>query len=165
MTSCWANIRSISARSKRRPRRWGRQRLAAVAADGSVGFQGQRRRGQKAHSLRQFPADPNLLAIAQSVKSDYRQGKVVEGVIGSADVEQRAGPYSLFPRPLPDVGRRDGDRLRRADRRRIQGAVCRHSRVVQQHHQPRQVRSGKPGWHADYVYQVVKAYIANLKKH
>lgn len=86
MTSCWANIRSISARSKRRPRRWGRQRLAAVAADGSVGFQGQRRRGQKAHSLRQFPADPNLLAIAQSVKSDYRQGKVVEGVIGSADV-------------------------------------------------------------------------------
>lgn len=59
-------------------RQW--QPMDLLASKGSAG------EDKKAHSLRQFPADPNLLAIAQSVKSDYRQGKVVEGVIGSADV-------------------------------------------------------------------------------
>lgn len=33
-----------------------------------------------------FDADPKLLAAANAIKATYKQGKVVEGVIGSADV-------------------------------------------------------------------------------
>ena len=57
----------------------GKQRLAAVAADGSVGFQRAAPARTKGAQPASVSADPNLLAIAQSVKSDYRQGKVVEG--------------------------------------------------------------------------------------
>lgn len=51
-----------------------------LASKGSAG------EDKNPHTIRQFPADAKLLAIAESVKGSYAQGKVVEGVIGSADV-------------------------------------------------------------------------------
>jgi adenosylhomocysteine nucleosidase len=40
----------------------------------------------RARTMRRFPGDPRLLAAAVSVKSLYRRGQVVEGVIGSSEV-------------------------------------------------------------------------------
>lgn len=40
---------------------------------------------EESRSLR-FEADPKLLVAANAIKSSYKQGNVVEGVIGSADV-------------------------------------------------------------------------------
>lgn len=59
-------------------RQW--QPMDLLASKGSAGEDKNR------HTIRQFPADAKLLAVAESVKSSYAQGKVVEGVIGSADV-------------------------------------------------------------------------------
>ena len=39
-----------------------------------------------AHRMRRFSGDPGLLAAARSVSGRYQKGRVVEGVIGSADV-------------------------------------------------------------------------------
>ena len=40
----------------------------------------------EAHRMRQFSGDEGLLAAARSVSAAYQKGRVVEGVIGSADV-------------------------------------------------------------------------------
>jgi adenosylhomocysteine nucleosidase len=39
-----------------------------------------------AHRIRRFPGDVALLAAARSVRGNYQKGRVVEGVIGSAEV-------------------------------------------------------------------------------
>src|SRR6185436_13367137 len=39
-----------------------------------------------AHRMRRFPGDQQLLAAAKSVSGRYQKGRVVEGIIGSADV-------------------------------------------------------------------------------
>jgi adenosylhomocysteine nucleosidase len=39
-----------------------------------------------AHRMRRFSGDEGLLAAARSVSGNYRKGRVVDGVIGSADV-------------------------------------------------------------------------------
>lgn len=59
-------------------RQW--QPMDLLASKGSAG------EDKNPHTIRQFPADAKLLAVAESVKGSYAQGKVVEGVIGSADV-------------------------------------------------------------------------------
>lgn len=59
-------------------RQW--QPMDLLASKGSAG------EDKNPHTIRQFPADAKLLAVAESVKDSYAQGKVVEGVIGSADV-------------------------------------------------------------------------------
>ncbi|CAI2785573.1 5'-methylthioadenosine/S-adenosylhomocysteine nucleosidase [Serratia grimesii] len=59
-------------------RQW--QPMDLLASKGSAG------EDKNAHTIRQFPADAKLLALAEGVKGSYTQGKVVEGVIGSADV-------------------------------------------------------------------------------
>lgn len=51
-----------------------------LASKGSAG------EDKNPHTIRKFPADPQLLAIAESVKDSYSKGKVVEGVISSADL-------------------------------------------------------------------------------
>jgi adenosylhomocysteine nucleosidase len=51
-----------------------------LASKGSAG------EDKNPHTIRKFPADPQLLSIAESVKESYSKGKVVEGVIGSADL-------------------------------------------------------------------------------
>jgi adenosylhomocysteine nucleosidase len=38
------------------------------------------------HTMRRFQGDPQLLAAAESVKSLYHKGRVVEGVIGSGEI-------------------------------------------------------------------------------
>jgi adenosylhomocysteine nucleosidase len=59
-------------------RQW--QPMDLLASKGSAG------EDKNTHTIRQFPADAKLLAVAEGVKGSYTQGKVVEGVIGSADV-------------------------------------------------------------------------------
>lgn len=51
-----------------------------LASKGSAG------EDKNAHSIRQFAADPLLLKAAEQAMPKYKNGKVVEGVIGSADV-------------------------------------------------------------------------------
>ncbi len=54
--------------------------LDLLASEGSAGMD------PNARTRRRFRADPELLAAAESVKSTYQKGRVVEGVIGSSDV-------------------------------------------------------------------------------
>lgn len=54
--------------------------LDLLASEGSAGMD------PNARTLRRFRADPELLAVAERVKSTYQRGRVVEGVIGSSDV-------------------------------------------------------------------------------
>jgi adenosylhomocysteine nucleosidase len=54
--------------------------LDLTRSDGSAGNDPQARR------MRRFKGDERLLAAAVSVKDRYRKGRVVEGVIGSADL-------------------------------------------------------------------------------
>ncbi|PKH26404.1 5'-methylthioadenosine nucleosidase [Enterobacterales bacterium CwR94] len=51
-----------------------------LASKGSAG------EDKNAHSIRQFAADPQLLKAADQAVAGYQKGKVVSGVIGSADV-------------------------------------------------------------------------------
>jgi adenosylhomocysteine nucleosidase len=51
-----------------------------MASEGSAG------EDPKAQTMRRFKGDERLLAAAESVKHLYRKGRVVQGVIGSADV-------------------------------------------------------------------------------
>ncbi len=51
-----------------------------LASKGSAG------EDKNAHSIRQFAADPQLMKAAEQAMPAYTKGKVVEGVIGSADV-------------------------------------------------------------------------------
>lgn len=54
--------------------------LDLTRSDGSAGNDPQARR------MRRFKSDERLLAAAVSVKDRYRKGRVIEGVIGSADL-------------------------------------------------------------------------------
>jgi adenosylhomocysteine nucleosidase len=54
--------------------------LDLLASQGSAG------EDPNARTMRRFPADARLLAAADSVKGRYEHGRVVTGVIGSADV-------------------------------------------------------------------------------
>jgi adenosylhomocysteine nucleosidase len=54
--------------------------LDLTRSDGSAGNDPNARR------MRRFQGDPQLLAAAASVKDRYQKGRVVEGVIGSAEV-------------------------------------------------------------------------------
>ena len=54
--------------------------LDLLKSDGSAG------NDPNARTMRRFKADAELLAAAVSVKDRYRKGRVVEGVIGSAEV-------------------------------------------------------------------------------
>ncbi len=51
-----------------------------LASEGSAG------EDPNARTMRRFNADEQLLAVADKVKDSYRKGKVVRGVIGSSDV-------------------------------------------------------------------------------
>jgi adenosylhomocysteine nucleosidase len=51
-----------------------------MASDGSAAAD------PRAHTMRRFQASPRLLAAAVSVKSLYRRGQVVQGVIGSSEM-------------------------------------------------------------------------------
>lgn len=51
-----------------------------LASKGSAG------EDKKPQTMRKFPADAQLLAVAESVKGSYSKGNVVEGVLGSADM-------------------------------------------------------------------------------
>lgn len=59
-------------------RRW--KPLDLLVSEGSAG------EDPNEHVMRRFPGNEQLLAAAQSVKHLYRKGRVVEGVIGSAEV-------------------------------------------------------------------------------
>ncbi|RNW15011.1 5'-methylthioadenosine nucleosidase [Serratia nematodiphila] len=138
-------------------RQW--QPMDLLAYKGSAG------EDKKAHSLRQFPADPNLLAIAQSVKSDYRQGKVVEGVIGSADVWNSELDRIRY---FHDRYRTSVEEMETASAAQIAAEfkvpfvgirVLSNNITNQGKYDPQTGLACQ-----DYVYQVVKAYVANLKK-
>lgn len=121
-------------------RQW--QPMDLLASKGSAG------EDKKAHSLRQFPADPNLLAIAQSVKSDYRQGKVVEGVIGSADVWN--SELTVFVISTTATGRRSKRWRPPPPRRSPPNSRCRLSAFAccPTTSPTKASTIRKPGWHA-----------------
>jgi adenosylhomocysteine nucleosidase len=54
--------------------------LDLMRSEGSAGMD------PNARTIRRFPGDDGLLAAARSVRDHYRQGHVVDGVIGSSDV-------------------------------------------------------------------------------
>jgi len=120
-------------------RQW--QPMDLLASKGSAG------EDKNPHTIRQFLADAKLLAIAESVKGSYAQGKVVEGVIGSADVyhtsveemETASAAQIAAAFNIPFVGIR----------------VLSNNITNQGKYDPQTGLACQ-----DYVYQVVKAYIA-----
>ncbi|CAM5222373.1 5'-methylthioadenosine/S-adenosylhomocysteine nucleosidase [Castellaniella defragrans] len=59
------------------PTQW--QPMDLMASEGSAG------EGKDSERIRYYEGDKGLLAAANAVKADYKEGKVVEGTIGSAD--------------------------------------------------------------------------------
>ncbi|CAI1556304.1 5'-methylthioadenosine/S-adenosylhomocysteine nucleosidase [Serratia ficaria] len=126
-----------------------------LASKGSAG------EDKNAHSIRQFPADGPLLAIAESVKGRYKQGRVVEGVIGSADVWNSELDRIRYFR---DSYHTSVEEMETASAAQIAAAfnipfvgirVLSNNITNQGKYDPQTGLACQ-----DYVYQVVKAYVA-----
>ncbi|MBW7984173.1 5'-methylthioadenosine/S-adenosylhomocysteine nucleosidase [Enterobacillus tribolii] len=128
-----------------------------LASKGSAG------EDKNAHSIRQFPADAKLLAIAAGVKNSYKQGNVVEGVIGSADVWNSELDRIRYFR---DSYHTSAEEMETASAAQIAATfnipfvgirVLSNNITNQGKYNPQTAQASQ-----DYVYQVVKAYIANM---
>ena len=128
-----------------------------LASKGSAG------EDKNAHSIRQFPADAKLLAIAAGVKDSYKQGNVVEGVIGSADVWNSELDRIRY---LRDSYHTSAEEMETASAAQIAATfnipfvgirVLSNNITNQGKYNPQTAQASQ-----DYVYQVVKAYIANM---
>ncbi len=128
-----------------------------LASKGSAG------EDKNAHSIRQFPADAKLLAIAAGVKDSYKQGNVVEGVIGSADVWNSELDRIRYFR---DSYHTSAEEMETASAAQIAATfnipfvgirVLSNNITNQGKYNPQTAQASQ-----DYVYQVVKAYIANM---
>ena len=134
-------------------RQW--QPMDLLASKGSAG------EDKNTHTLRQFPADANLLSIAEGVKGSYTQGKVVEGVIGSADVWNseldRIGYFHKnYHTSVEEMETASAAQIATAFNIPFVGIRVLSNNITNQGKYDPQTGLACQ----DYVYQVVKAYIA-----
>lgn len=129
-----------------------------LASKGSAG------EDKKPHTMRQFPADAQLLAVANSVKGTYTKGKVVEGVIGSADIwdselDRISYFHNTFHTSAEEMETASAAQIAAGFNIPFIGIRILSNNIT---------NNGKYDPNTglacqDYVYQVVKAYIAKLK--
>ena len=130
-----------------------------LASKGSAG------EDKNVHTMRQFPADANLLAAAESVKQTYTKGKVVEGVIGSADMWDSELDRISF---LHNTYHTSAEEMETASAAQIAAGfnipfvgirILSNNITNNGKYDPQTGLACQ-----DYVYQVVKAYIAKEKR-
>lgn len=129
-----------------------------LASKGSAG------EDKNPHTIRQFPADAQLLAVANDVKGTYTKGNVVEGVIGSADIwDSELDRISFFHTSFHT----SAEEMETASAAQIAAGfnipfigirILSNNITNNGKYDPNTGLACQ-----DYVYQVVKAYIAKLK--
>lgn len=133
--------------------------LDLTAADGSAAS------NATPHTLATFKGDGALLAAARRVKPSYTKGRIVEGVIGSSDVwndelDRIARFHTQYGTEVEEM-----ETASAAQIAGLLGVPLLGIRVVSDNatnggaYDPRTSEACE-----DYVYQVVKAYIATLKR-
>jgi len=129
-----------------------------LASKGSAG------EDKKPHSIRKFPADAQLLSVAESVKASYSKGNVVEGVIGSADMwnselDRIHSFHRQYQTSVEEMETASAAQIAAAfDIPFIGIRVLSNNITNQGAYDPQTGLACQ-----DYVYQVVKAYIAKAK--
>lgn len=129
-----------------------------LASKGSAG------EDKKPHTIRKFPADAQLLSVAESVKASYSKGNVVEGVIGSADMwnselDRIQSFHRQYQTSVEEMETASAAQIASAfDIPFIGIRVLSNNITNQGAYDPRTGLACQ-----DYVYQVVKAYIAKAK--
>lgn len=133
--------------------------LDLMVSEGSAG------NDPKEHKVGRFQGDAALMAAARSVKQAYTRGRVVEGVIGSSDVWN--DELDLIARFRAEFGTSAED-METASAAQIAGLLkvpFLGVRVVSDNITNGDAYDPKTGEACqEYVYQVVKAYIATLKR-
>lgn len=115
------------------------------------------------HTLRKFPGDAQLLAVAESVKSTYTRGKVVEGVIGSADIwdselDRISHFHTVYQTSAEEMETASAAQTAAAFSIPFVGIRVLSNNITNDGKYDPQTGLACQ----DYVYQVVKAYIAKL---
>ncbi|MCS2154881.1 5'-methylthioadenosine/S-adenosylhomocysteine nucleosidase [Scandinavium goeteborgense] len=129
-----------------------------LASKGSAG------EDKKPHTIRKFPADAQLLSVAESVKASYSKGNVVEGVIGSADMwnselDRIQSFHRQYQTSVEEMETASAAQIAAAfDIPFIGIRVLSNNITNQGAYDPQTGLACQ-----DYVYQVVKAYIAKAK--
>jgi adenosylhomocysteine nucleosidase len=116
------------------------------------------------HTIRQFPADAQLLAVASSVKSTYKKGDVVEGVIGSADMwnselDRINHFHNHYQTSVEEMETASAAQISAAFNIPFIGIRVLSNNITNQGKYDPQTGLACQ----DYVYQVVKAYIGKMK--
>ena len=129
-----------------------------LASKGSAG------EDKNTHTMRQFPADVQLLTVASSVTQTYSKGKIVEGVIGSADIwDSELDRISFFH----NTYHTSAEEMETASAAQIAAAfdipfigirILSNNITNDGKYDPNTGLACQ-----DYVYQVVKAYIAKIQ--
>jgi len=133
--------------------------LDLMASEGSAG------NDPNEHNVARFPGDVGLMAAALSVKQAYKRGRVVEGVIGSSDIWHEE--LDLIARFRAEFGTsaEDMETASAAQIAKLSKVPFLGVRVVSDNITNGDPYDRKTGEACqDYVYQVVKAYIATLKR-
>jgi adenosylhomocysteine nucleosidase len=117
------------------------------------------------HKVARFQADRHLLAAAQSVKHLYRRGRVVEGVIGSADIWNSELDRILRFRTQFGTLAEEMETASAAQIAGLYRIPFLGIRVLSNNITNRDTYDPKTGEACQaYVYEVVKAYIGSLKR-
>ncbi|MDX2029798.1 MAG: 5'-methylthioadenosine/S-adenosylhomocysteine nucleosidase [Blastocatellia bacterium] len=130
-----------------------------MASEGSAG------EDPNARTMRRYPADEQLLAVAASVKSLYARGRVVEGVIGSSEVwnseiDRIQRFHSQYGTTVEEMETAAAAQIAGYFRVPFLGI-----RVLSNNITNGGKYDGKTGEACqEYVYDVVKAYIASVRK-
>ncbi|MEE4409378.1 MULTISPECIES: 5'-methylthioadenosine/S-adenosylhomocysteine nucleosidase [unclassified Serratia (in: enterobacteria)] len=139
-------------------RQW--QPMDLLASKGSAG------EDKNVHSIRQFPADAKLLAAAEGVKASYTRGNVVEGVIGSTDVwnselDRIRHFRASYHTSVEEMETASAAQIAASFAIPFIGIRVLSNNITNQGKYDPQTGLACQ----DYVYQVVKAYIANAATH
>ncbi|MCS2171693.1 5'-methylthioadenosine/S-adenosylhomocysteine nucleosidase [Scandinavium sp. TWS1a] len=116
------------------------------------------------HTIRKFPADAQLLSVAESVKERYKKGNVVEGVIGSADMwnselDRIHAFHSNYQTSVEEMETASAAQISAAFNIPFVGIRILSNNITNQGTYDPQTGLACQ----DYVYQVVKAYIAKVQ--
>lgn len=133
--------------------------LDLMASEGSAG------NDPREQKVARFQGDAALLAAARSVKQSYTRGRVVEGVIGSSDVwndelDRIAHFHTEFGTAVEEMETASAAQIAGLLNVPLLGI-----RIVSDNITNGGAYDPKTGEACqDYVYQVVKAYVATLKR-
>jgi adenosylhomocysteine nucleosidase len=133
--------------------------LDLIASEGSAGNDPSARR------LSRFEADESLLAAARRAKPTYTRARVVEGVIGSSDmwndeIDRIARFHTEFGTSVEEMETASAAQIAKLLNVPFLGIRIVSDNVTNgEAYDPRTGESCE-----DYVYQVVKAYVATLRR-